>query len=247
MTFNYYFNTDNFINIGFPQIQWNFLPMFNNFNCIWNNSFMSTYNNNFSFNQPSLNWNFDTFTSTIAKPTSTTSSTSLTSSASTTQSTTQTSSTKNIQWWIDRGYNPQKGQKLCAATKRHLDANPIMSNGKRKITGECVGFVRKGINDAFYNGEIHYPQFGKAYLCGEEYLSKDKNFKKLTGIDMSQINPADIPEGAIVLYNPGYSSGKGSYCGHGEVSNGNGQGYSDVLTYLRNSGNKTIREIWLPV
>lgn len=236
MSFINYFDTTNYINFDFPQIQWNSLPMFNNFDCIWNNFF----NNSFSFNQPSLNWNCDTFTSTIPK-TASTEKTTPTSTPS------RLSSTKNIQWWIDKGYNPQKGQKLCAATKRHLDSNPIMSNGKRKITGQCVGFVRKGINDAFYNGTTHYTQFGKAYLCGEQYLSKDKNFKKLTGIDMAQINPADIPEGAVVLYNPGYSNGKGSYCGHGEVSNGNGKGYSDVLTNLRNSGNKTIREIWLPV
>ncbi len=231
--------TNYFINFQFTNSQWNSLPMFNNFNCIWNNSFTPLFNNtNYFFNQPSFNWNCDTFTSTISKS-STVKETTNTTSAS-------LSSTKNIQWWIDKGYNPQKGQKLCAATKKHLDSNPIMSNGKRKISGECVGFVRKGINDAFYNGSEHYARFGKAYLCGEQYLSKDKNFKKLTGVDMSKINPADIPEGAVVLYNPGYSSGKGSYCGHGEVSNGNGKGYSDVLTNLKNSGNKTIREIWLP-
>lgn len=158
------------------------------------------------------------------------------------------SSTRNLQWWIDRGYNQDKGKKLCTAVKRHLDGNPKMANGKRKVRGQCVGFVRRGINDAFYGGAEQYTSFGKAHLCGEQYLSKDKNFKKLTGVDMSQINPADIPEGVVVLYYPGYSNSAASQvCGHGEVSNGNGKGYSDCLTFLKNKGKQRIKEIWLPV
>ena len=157
------------------------------------------------------------------------------------------SSTKNLQWWIDKGYNPEKGEKLCNAVKRHLDANPIQTNGKRAIRGQCVGFVRKGINDAFYNGKMHYSSFGKAYLCGQEYLKNDSNFKQLTGVDMSQINPSDIPKGAIVLYARGYSNSAASQrCGHGEVSNGNGKGYSDCLTNLKNNDKQRIIEIWLP-
>ena len=181
-----------------------------------------------------------------------TTSTSTVSSRSTTRTAQVTSKnwyneTGNIKWWTDLGYNPAKGNRLCAATKVHLDNNPRI-NGKRKITGQCVGFVRKGINDAFYNGEQHYTTFGKAHLCGETYLSKDKNFKKLTGIDLSRMNPADIPAGCVVLYYPGYSNSAASQvCGHGEVSNGQGMGYSDCLTYLKNNNKQRIKEIWIPV
>lgn len=160
----------------------------------------------------------------------------------------QVLSTQDIQWWIDKGYSVEKGKKLCTAVKKHLDANPIMSNGKRRDRGQCVGYVRKGINDAFYGGKEQYKSFGKAYLCGQEYLKTDKNFKQITGVDLSQIDPADIPQGAVVLYARGYSNSAASQrCGHGEVSNGNGRGYSDCLTYLKNNNKQRIVEIWIPV
>ncbi len=155
---------------------------------------------------------------------------------------------RNMQWWLAQGYNPEKGRRLCQATKRHLDSNPKQANGKRKIRGQCVGFVRKGINDAFYGGKQHYRSFELACTCGEKYLSKDPNFKKITGIDLASIIPSEIPEGAVVIYHPGYSNSAASQiAGHGEVSNGKGYGYSDCLTFLKNNNKQRIKEIWIPV
>lgn len=261
-----------------PQ-EFNLINLNDNFNghSLSSNIFLTTWNNSSitnnstplfgNFSMPKFNWNFKftgnsfintkfnfiqtPFTTKKTSPTTSNPQTTEKLSSISTPTPKYLSSTKNIQWWIDRGYNPSKGKKLCEATKRHLDANivGVKSNGRYKYreTAQCVGYVRKGINDAFYGGKTHYSQFGKAYLCGETYLSKDKNFRKLTGVDMAQINPANIPEGAVVIYNPGYSNSKFSYCGHGEVSNGNGKGYSDVLTNLKNSGKQAIREIWIPV
>lgn len=240
MNFINFVNFNSFINMEFPSFNWDSFPVAS----LWNQNYNQPL---FQFQQTEFSWNcnMDTFTLSSPKKTSLSQKSERIAPL---PNPTRLSSTKNLQWWIAKGYNPTKGKKLCAATKQHLDANPIMSNGKRKVRGQCVGYVRKGINDAFYGGSEHYSNFGKAYLCGEKYLSQDKNFKKLTGVNLAQINPADIPEGAVVIYNPGYTNSKlGKICGHGEVSNGNGQGYSDCLTRLKNSGRQSIREIWLPV
>ncbi len=177
------------------------------------------------------------------------------SSTNAVSDTTKTSSTsngkrisRNMQWWLAQGYNPEKGKRLCQATKRHLDSNPKQADGKRKIRGQCVGFVRRGINDAFYGGIQHYSAFERACTCGEKYLSKDPNFKKITGIDLASVIPSEIPEGAVIIYHQGYSNSAASQiAGHGEVSNGQGMGYSDCLTYLKNNNKQRIKEIWIPV
>ena len=57
----------------------------------------------------------------------------------------------------------------------------------------------------------------------------------------------DIPAGVIVIYGSGYVSGDTR--GHIEVSNGKGQGYSDLTTtLLQNHGrSKKPVEVWIPV
>ena len=145
---------------------------------------------------------------------------------------------KNLSWWISQGYNEEKGKQLAASGMKYCKI--AKQNG---VKGNCVGEVRKAINEVCYNGQTHYKRFGKAYQIGDIFLSNDKNFKK---IDVSGMNlsPKDIPAGVIVLYGPGYSNGKGSYCGHGELSGGDGLGYSDCVTHLLK---KKPTEIWIPV
>ena len=254
---NYLFNNQfNFFPLEIPLQQIDINTMFDF------NSGKQFFLNNYSFNSPNLSstsnnicYNFSSnfsknFLQSKIKKTPSTASISYTRATSNTSSTSsaKTKITDDIQWWLDQGYDPEKGKRLCEATKRHLDSNPIQANGKRAVRGQCVGYVRKGINDAFYDGNLHYTTFGKAHLCGETYLSKDPNFKKITGINMADINPGTIPEGAIVLYYPGYSNSAASQvCGHGEVSNGQGKGYSDCLTFLKNNNKQRIKEIWIPV
>lgn len=139
----------------------------------------------------------------------------------------------DISWWVAQGFDVEKGKALSDWMVNRV-------NGlKEKFTGNCVGIVREGINAIFYNGETHYTRFGKACNVGRDFLSSDSNFKK---ISPEGISPSDIPAGAIIIYGPGYST-KNPTCGHGEVSNGQGRGYSDGVTRIKSN----IQEIWIPV
>ena len=111
------------------------------------------------------------------------------------------------------------------------------------VNGNCVGEVRKAINDVYYGGDLHYEKFNRACNVGKEFLSKDKHFKKIN-VQGLKLNPKDVPAGVIVLYGPGYSNGPLSYCGHGEFSDGNGHGLSDCKTQLLK---KEPIEIWIPI
>lgn len=146
------------------------------------------------------------------------------------------SDVKNIQWWKSLGYNPQKGKELMNYMRGHVTG----------FKGNCVGVVREGINHVYYGGQEHYKRFRKACNVGKEFLSTDKNFRKVTGLNLANLDPKDIPEGVIIIYGPGYSR-KHPECGHGEVSNGQGRGYSDGITYIKNSGKQKIQELWIPV
>lgn len=143
---------------------------------------------------------------------------------------------KDIQWWKNLGYNAQKGKELMNYMSQHVTG----------FTGNCVGVVREAINKVYYGGNKHYKSFGKACNVGRDFLSTDKHFKKVTGIELANIDPKDIPEGVVIIYGPGYSQ-KHPTCGHGEISNGNGKGYSDGISHIRNSGNRMIQELWIPV
>ncbi|MCM1339996.1 MAG: hypothetical protein NC191_10030 [Muribaculaceae bacterium] len=154
----------------------------------------------------------------------------------TTDYSTNISSVKNIQWWKDLGYNPQRARQLMNYMRGHATG----------FKGNCVGVVRQAINKVYYGGATHYARFGKACNVGRDFLSKDKHFKKVAGVNLAKINPKDIPEGVIIIYGPGYSR-KHPECGHGEISNGSGRGYSDGITHIKNSGRQTIKELWIPV
>ena len=149
----------------------------------------------------------------------------------------------NLDWWKAQGYNEEKGKALAINTKKR--SNSLRAQG---ISGQCSRGVREGINDTFYSGKPHYSSFGQARLAGEKYLSKDQNFKKIdvSGIKLTKNN---IPAGVTLIYGPGYSNSKINYCGHLEVSDGNGHGYSDVTTtLLQNWGrHREPIEVWIPV
>lgn len=227
-----FFNFINYNNFEFPVFNWNnfLLPSY------WNTNFNQSLFQ-FQFQQPEFNYwncNIDTFTLTSAKQTPTQITT---PKAPTTATKPKTlSSTKNIQWWVNLGYNKQKGKELMN----------FMRPKATGFNGNCVGVVRQAINHVYYNGAKHYTQFGKACNVGRDFLSTDSNFKKVTGVDLASINVKDIPEGVIIIYGPGYSK-KHPTCGHGEISDGNGKGYSDGITHIKNEGNRTIKELWVPV
>ncbi len=214
-----YFN--NFVEFKFQTPQLN----------IWSTNFF------FNFDTPFFQNNFNNFDFSLNMDKFSLSSTSASSvkPVQKTPSTSSPSSVKNIKWWLDKGYNPDKGKAL-------LDYARPRATGFR---GECVGYVRKAINNVYYNGNTHYKQFGKACNVGRDFLTSDRHFKKITGVELANINPKDIPEGVFIIYGPGYSK-KHPTCGHGELSDGNGRGYSDGITNIKNAGHQKIQELWIP-
>ncbi len=146
----------------------------------------------------------------------------------------------NKEWWQKLGYNESKGQALLQNGKRWSDL--AQSQG---VKAQCGGYVRRALNDTY---GTNFTRFGKACNTGDDYLSKMPQLKK---IDVSGLNlkPTDIPPGAIVIYPPGYSNGAGKTCGHIEISDGNGAGYSDVKTHLLSNWGRERKpqEIWIPV
>lgn len=186
------------------------------------------------------------------------------SSSSSTNYNIDNSAVKNLSWWKAQGYNEEAGKRLAANTKKRSDE--LFNAG---ITGQCGMGVRGGINDTYYGGNNntlkvetgangkkkaryegsqHYQSFGYAKDTGTSYLSQDSHLKKIDVRGM-HLTKNDIPAGAIIIYEAGYSSGSNSHCGHIEVSDGNGHGYSDYTsTLLQNYGaRKEPKEIWLPV
>lgn len=146
----------------------------------------------------------------------------------------------NLEWWKEQGYNEEMGKKLAENTKKNSD-----SLRSQEITGQCGKGVRLGINETF---GTKYENFPQARLTGDEILKNDKHFKKIDISDI-KLDAKNIPAGAIIIYGAGYSSGKNSHCGHIEVSDGNGKGYSDLTTtLLSNYGrHRAPKEIWIPV
>ncbi|MBR1908094.1 hypothetical protein IJ818_04070 [bacterium] len=146
----------------------------------------------------------------------------------------------NKSWWQQLGYNEEKGKQLLSNGKRWSDL--AQSQG---VKAQCGGYVRRALNDTYGTS---FTRFGKACNTGDDYLSRMPQLKK---IDVSglHLKPTDIPPGAIVIYPPGYSSGAGTTCGHIEISDGQGSGYSDLKTHLlSNRGQRREpQEIWIPV
>ena len=144
--------------------------------------------------------------------------------------------TYSLDFWKEQGYNEEKGVALAKKAK---------SNVLSKSHTQCTLYVRKAINKAF---KTHYTAFGNnAWEVGKNILANDKNFKKID-VDMSKIQPEDIPAGAIVIYpSRGYSNHK---AGHIEISDGEGHGLSDFKSksLCQNRGNRrNPAEIWIPV
>ena len=146
----------------------------------------------------------------------------------------------DIEFWKDQGYNEEKGIALAKKAK---------SRTRGASQHQCAAYVRRAINRTFYSNEKgeHYTSFKKACIVGKEFLANDKNFKKIN-VDMSKIQPEDIPAGAIVIYpSRGYSSHS---AGHIEISDGKGRGISDFTSksLCQNNGRrKNPAEIWIPV
>lgn len=146
----------------------------------------------------------------------------------------------DMNFWKKQGYNEEKGTLLAKKAK---------SKARSKSQHQCAAYVRKAINKTFYSNEKeeHYSSFKKACVVGDEFLANDKNFKKIN-VDMSKIQPEEIPAGAIVIYpSRGYSSHS---AGHIEISDGEGHGISDFKSksLCQNWGKrKDPAEIWIPV
>lgn len=146
----------------------------------------------------------------------------------------------NREWWQKLGYNESKGQALLQNGKRWSDY--AQSQG---VKAQCGGYVRRALNDTY---GTNFTRFGKACDTGNDYLSQMPQLKKIDVSNM-KLKPSDIPPGAIVIYGPGYSNGAGRVCGHIEISDGNGSGYSDLKTHLLSNWGqrREPQEIWIPV
>ena len=86
----------------------------------------------------------------------------------------------DIEFWKEQGYNEEKGMALAKKAKSRTRGNS---------QHQCAAYVRRAINRTFYSNEKgeHYTSFKKACIVGKEFLSNDKNFKKIN-VDMSKIN-----------------------------------------------------------
>lgn len=150
-------------------------------------------------------------------------------------------SCKDKSWWINQGYNEQKANSLTNYAQKWCNW-AIKNNVKH----DCVGMSRRAMNDALYGGREHYKKFGWACNVGKDFLSKDRNFKKIPV--PPDLKPEDIPKGVIVLYDFGYCYDKnGKALPHGEISDGKGYGLSDGKFKLLKGGKIKPLEIWIPV
>lgn len=175
-----------------------------------------------------------------------------------------------MQKWLEQGYNEVSGIELAKNTRKR--SNVLHNQG---YTDQCGGGVREGIYLTYGNeeysdsGEIRrglnrYSKkaFGKARNTGDERLSHDICFRKFNWEQAGFVDEDGnctltkemIPAGAIVIYDGGYSFNDAKkpaeqQCGHIEVSDGNGHGYSDLTTtLLSNHGRRRApKEIWIPV
>lgn len=109
------------------------------------------------------------------------------------------------------GYSAVKGQKLANIAKQN-------ATGFKKL---CATYVKKDIEQAGL-GEYKY---GHAYQC-DGILSKNPNFKE---ISTKGLNLETLPAGCVLVYDKGVSRYSKKY-GHIEITDGNGNAFSDGKT-----------------
>lgn len=146
---------------------------------------------------------------------------------------------KDLNFWKNLGYNPERGQQMV---------NYIKSETRGKnVSGQCGQVVRHAINSTYYGGAMHYEQFNKACNTGDEFLSKDGNFKKY--VPTGEISAADIPPGAIIIYRGDTGDGKKGYVKNdprGHIAVAVGDGEHDESNRYAKIRTECIKEIWLP-
>ncbi|MCR5265692.1 MAG: hypothetical protein K6E29_03755 [Cyanobacteria bacterium RUI128] len=171
--------------------------------------------------------------SSVATPTTVSTSTSVSSANNVTYG------KKDLNFWKNLGYNPEKGQQLVNNAKKSK------YRGKRH---ECVAVVREAINDTYYGGQTHYSRFGKACDIGDQFLNGDTHFKKI--VPNWDVSPNDFPPGAIIIYRGDNGSGngyvRGDNRGHGELAYGDGSG-KGISNYDLKIKPQFIKEVWIPV
>lgn len=109
------------------------------------------------------------------------------------------------------GYSAGKGQKLANIAKQN-------ATGFKKL---CATYVKRDIEQA---GLGEYKS-GHAYQC-DGILSKNPNFKE---ISTKGLNLETLPAGCVLVYDKGVSRYSKKY-GHIEITDGNGNAFSDGKT-----------------
>mgnify|MGYP000124486137 CR=1 FL=1 len=109
------------------------------------------------------------------------------------------------------GYNPSKGQKLANIAKQNATG----------FKGLCATYVKKDIEKA---GLGKY-EYGHAFQCAD-ILRRNPNFKEIStkGLDLSS-----LPAGCVLVYGKKVAKYNPKY-GHIEITDGNGNAYSDGKT-----------------
>lgn len=122
------------------------------------------------------------------------------------------------------GYNPSKGQKLANIAKQN-------ATGFKKL---CATYVKKDIEQA---GLGKY-EYGHAYQC-DDILDRNPNFKEIStkGLDLTA-----LPAGCVLVYDRGVARYSKQY-GHIEITDGNGNAFSDGKTKHIKPGAK----VYVPV
>ena len=147
--------------------------------------------------------------------------------------------TKDLNFWKNLGYNPENAQKMVNNIKTE-------KRGKN-VSGQCGKVVRHAINSTYYGGQEHYKQFHKACNTGDEFLSKDGNFRKY--VPNGTISAADIPPGAIIIYRGDTGNGQKGYVKgdpRGHIAVATGDGVHDESNRYTKIKTDCIKEIWLP-
>ncbi len=147
--------------------------------------------------------------------------------------------TKDLNFWKNLGYNPENAQKMVNNIKTE-------KRGKN-VSGQCGQVVRHAINSTYYGGQEHYKQFHKACNTGDEFLSKDGNFRKY--VPNGTISAADIPPGAIIIYRGDTGNGQKGYVKgdpRGHIAVATGDGAHDESNRYAKIRPDCIKEIWLP-
>ena len=125
----------------------------------------------------------------------------------------------------DVGYSAEKGTRLAREAK----------NGAVGFTGFCAKYTKKAIDRA---GLGKY-KAGHAYQC-DTILDNNPNFKQISteGLNLDK----DLPAGCVLVYEKGVA-GYSSQYGHVEITDGNGNAYSDGKTRNIRPGAK----VYIPV